>query len=138
MISRIFFKPWKSRKFYKNAIILKYENVASKTNSNWFTDIVQIAFYPTCLFRENKNVPLFYFLPLSLKLTKPYALVFPITILNIWNYEKQCYYDKLLGTFLEQGMVSCFLRGDLKFLRFFKTIFHCYSPWLLITRIKYK
>ena len=67
-----------------------------------------------------------------------WLLDFPFTILNIWNNEKQCYYDKLLGTFLEQGMVSCFLRGDLKFLRFFKTIFHCYSPWLLITRIKYK
>ena len=108
------------------------------------TGIVQIAYYPTCLFRENKNVPLFYFLPLSLKLTKPYALVFPITILNIWNYEKQCYYDKLLGTFLEQGMVSCFLKGGLKFLRFFKTIydlfliyhFHCYSS--LITNYKDK
>ena len=27
-------KTWKSQKFYKNAIILKYENIASKTNSN--------------------------------------------------------------------------------------------------------
>ena len=27
-------KTWKSRKFYKNAIILKYEDIASKTNSN--------------------------------------------------------------------------------------------------------
>ena len=52
-----------------------------------------------------------------------WLLVFPITILNIWNYEKQCYYDKLLGTFLEQNMVGFFVKGGLKFLRFFKTIY---------------
>ena len=80
-------KTLKSRKFYKNAIILKYENVASKTNSNWFTDIVQIAFYPTCLFRENKNVPLFYFLPLSLKLTKPYAPIFVTFSDSYYNFK---------------------------------------------------
>ena len=80
-------KTWKSRKSYKNAIILKYENVASKTNSNWFTDIVQIAFYPTCLFRENKNVTLFYFLPLSLKLTKPCAPIFVTFSVFYYNFE---------------------------------------------------
>ena len=53
-------------------------------------------------------------------------VVFPITILNTWNYEKLCYYDKLLGTFLEQGMVGCFVKGGLKFLRFFKKYMICY------------
>ena len=80
-------KTWKSRKFYKNAIILKYENVASKTNSNWFIDIVQMAYYPTCLFRENKNVPLFYFLPLSLKLMKLYAPIFVTFRVSFYDFE---------------------------------------------------
>ena len=92
------------------------------------TGIVQIAYYPTCLFRENKNVPLFYFLPISLKLMKPYAPIFVTFSVSFYDFEhlklwKQCYYDKLLGTFLEQSMASCFLKGGLKFLRFFKTVY---------------
>ena len=80
---------------------------------------------------------------------KPYAPIFATFSVSFYDFEhlklwKQCYYDKLLGTFLEQSMASCFLKGGLKFLPFFKTVydlllikhFHCYSS--LITNYKEK
>ena len=51
------------------------------------TGIVQIAHYPTYLFRENKNVPLFYFLPLSLKLMKLYAPIFVTFSVSFYDFE---------------------------------------------------
>ena len=92
----------------------KLENQMT-TNSKWFTDIAQIAFYPISLGRISYSF--FFFSPLYFQLTKPYAPVFvtlvvPIMMLKIWNYEK------LHGIFLCLTLA----KGGLNFLQFFENV----------------